>query len=309
MEYRDPLYSFWGDDPFFQFFGGKPQQYKQQNRGSGTIISPDGYILTNDHVAGNGVEIMVTMTNGLHYKAKKIGSDPVSDVCLLKIEEKNLPYIKFGNSDDVIIGEWVVALGNPFGLFDVNNQPIVTVGVISAKGMNLEPVNNRYYLNMLQTDAAINGGNSGGPLINSVGELIGMNTLIYGSQGNIGIGFAIPINKINRIVGELRDKGKVDRDFWIGMRVQNIDDQIAKYYKLTDTRGVIVTYVEKNSPTYKAGVEVGDIITQVDNYKIQNDQTLVGIFQEFRTGQSIDLHLIRENNSLTKKMNLEKRND
>lgn len=310
VEYRDPFYSFWGDDPYLrQFFGDNTQKYKSQNRGSGTIISSDGYVLTNDHVAGNGVEIMVTMTNGKHFKAKKIGTDPVSDICLLKIDGNNLPFVKFGNSDDVIIGEWVIALGNPFGLFEINNQPIVTVGVISAKGMNLEPVNNRYYLNMLQTDAAINGGNSGGPLINSVGELIGMNTLIYGSQGNIGIGFAIPINKINKILSELRAKGKIDREFWIGMRVQNIDDQIAKYYKLSETRGVIVTYVEKNSPTNKAGIEVGDIITELDGYKIKNDQSLIGIFQEFRTGQTITVNINRENNSLTKKMILEKRND
>lgn len=311
IEYRDPFYSFWGDDPYLrQFFGGgDTQKYKSQNRGSGTIISSDGYVLTNDHVAGNGVEIMVTMTNGKHYKAKKIGTDPVSDICLLKIDGKDLPFVNFGNSDDVIIGEWVIALGNPFGLFEINNQPIVTVGVISAKGMNLEPVNNRYYLNMLQTDAAINGGNSGGPLINSVGQLIGMNTLIYGSQGNIGIGFAIPINKINRILSELKDKGKINRDFWIGMRVQNIDDQLAKSLRLSDTKGVIVTYVEKNSPTEKADIQVGDIITQIDNYKIQNDQSLIGIFQEFRTGQNITVYINRENNSLTKKMTLEKRND
>lgn len=309
-QYRDPFYSFWGDDPFFrQFFGDRTQEYKSQNRGSGTIISPDGYILTNDHVAGNGVEIMVTMTNGKHYKAKKIGTDPVSDVCLLKIDETNLPYIKFGNSDEIIIGEWVIALGNPFGLFEINNQPIVTVGVISASGMNLEPVNNRYYLNMIQTDAAINGGNSGGPLINSVGELIGMNTLIYGAQGNIGIGFAIPINKINKIIDELGKSGNVDRDFWIGMRVQNIDEQIAKYYNLPSTTGVIVTYVEKGSPTEKAGIEVGDIITNIEKYSIQNDKALVGIFQEFRTGQTITITINREKEILTKKMKLDKRND
>jgi len=164
QQYQDPFSSFF-DDPFFRQFFGNRGSYSQKVKGlgSGFIISEDGYILTNDHVAGNATEITVTMTNGKHYKARIIGSDPVTDICLLKIDEKNLPFISFGNSNDVIIGEWVIALGNPFGLFELNDKPTVTVGVISATGMNLEPINNRYYLNMLQTDAAINGGNSGGP--------------------------------------------------------------------------------------------------------------------------------------------------
>ena len=222
-QYQDPFGSFF-DDPFFRQFFGNRGTYSQKVKGlgSGFIISDDGYILTNDHVAGNATEVTVTMTNGKHYKAKIIGSDPITDICLLKVDEKNLPFIAFGNSDDVIIGEWVIALGNPFGLFELNDKPTVTVGVISATGMNLEPINNRYYLNMLQTDAAINGGNSGGPLVNSLGEVIGMNTLIFtggsGAQGNIGLGFAIPINKVKRIIGELKSNGKIDRDFDIGLQ-------------------------------------------------------------------------------------------
>lgn len=312
-QYQDPFSSLWGDDPFWrQFFGGRSYNQEVKSLGSGTIISPDGYILTNDHVAGNGIKIVVTMTNGMHYTAKIVGTDPASDICLLKIEGKNLPYIPLGTSSDVMIGEWVIALGNPFGLFEINDQPTVTVGVISAKGMNLDPVNNRYYLNMLQTDAAINGGNSGGPLINSIGQLIGMNTLIYtagGSQGNIGLGFAIPIDKIKSVIEDLKQKGSVDRNFWIGMRVQSIDEGIASYYKLPSNRGVIVTYIEKNSPAEKAGLEVGDIITEVENNKITNDQSLIGEFQEFRTGQTIDLSIIRDNNKSNKKMKLERKND
>ncbi len=304
LEYRDPYV----DDPFYRFFfGDRSRQYKSQSRGSGVIISNDGFILTNDHVAGSGSEITVTLTNGKHYKAERIGTDPISDICLLKISEKNLSYIKFGNSDDAIIGEWVIALGNPFGLFEINNKPIVTVGVVSATGMNLEPVNNRYYLGMIQTDAAINGGNSGGPLINSAGELIGINTLIYGAQGNIGIGFAIPINKVSKIVNELKRNGEVDRNFWIGMRVQNIDEEIAKYYKLPNISGVIVTYIDKNSPSDKAGIQVGDIITTVEGIPVNNDRSLIGIFQEFRTGESIKINIIRENKSQIKTMKLEKR--
>ncbi|HEX2867224.1 MAG TPA: trypsin-like peptidase domain-containing protein [Ignavibacteriales bacterium] len=309
VQYQDP----WSNDPFFrQFFGDRSYNQEVKSLGSGTIISPDGYILTNDHVAGNGVKITVTMTGGKQYTAKKIGTDPASDVCLLKIDGSNLPYIPMGNSDDVLTGEWVIALGNPFGLFEINDQPTVTVGVISAKGMNLEPDNNRYYLGMLQTDAAINRGNSGGPLVNSVGELIGMNTLIFtadGSSGNIGLGFAIPINKAKRIITELKDKGYVDRNFKIGLDAQTIDEGIAQYYKLPSTRGAIVTDVKRNSPAEKAGLEPGDIIVDVEGNKIVNRSSLVGAFQEFRTGQTITLTIIRDKQTLNKKMRLEKNND
>src|SRR3972149_7396694 len=309
-QYQDPFSSFF-DDPFFRQFFGNRGSYSQKVKGlgSGFIISEDGYILTNDHVAGNATEITVTMTNGKHYKARIIGSDPVTDICLLKIDEKNLPFISFGNSNDVIIGEWVIALGNPFGLFELNDKPTVTVGVISATGMNLEPINNRYYLNMLQTDAAINGGNSGGPLVNSLGEVIGMNTLIFtggsGAQGNIGLGFAIPINKIKRIIDELKDTGKINRDFDIGLRIQSLDETIANYYKLEDIRGVIITQVLPKSAASRSGLNVGDIILQVDEYKINNEQTLIGVFQEFRTGQTISIKILRDNEQLIKKMTLE----
>lgn len=310
QQYQDPFSSFF-DDPFFRQFFGNRGSYRQKVKGlgSGFIISEDGYILTNDHVAGNATEITVTMTNGKHYKARIIGSDPVTDICLLKIDEKNLPFISFGNSNDVIIGEWVIALGNPFGLFELNDKPTVTVGVISATGMNLEPINNRYYLNMLQTDAAINGGNSGGPLVNSLGEVIGMNTLIFtggsGAQGNIGLGFAIPINKVKKIIDELKGSGKINRDFDIGLRIQSLDETIANYYKLEDTRGVIITQVLPKSAASRSGLNVGDVILQVDEYKINNEQTLIGVFQEFRTGQTISIKILRDNEQLIKKMTLE----
>ena len=186
----DPFGSMFNNDPFFrQFFGNQQYSQKVKSLGSGYIISSDGYIVTNDHVAGNASEITVTMTDGEQVPAKLVGSDQSSDICLLKINKTNLPYVTFGNSDDVIIGEWVIALGNPFGLFEVNDKPTVTVGVVSSTGLNLGSIDNRYYLNMIQTDAAINGGNSGGPLVNSLGEIIGMNTIIYtagGVQGNMG---------------------------------------------------------------------------------------------------------------------------
>jgi len=307
-QYRDPFSSFF-DDPFFrQFFGnsGNSSQ-KVQGLGSGYIISPDGYIVTNDHVAGNATEITITMTDGSHHQAKIIGSDPVSDICLLKIDEDNLPYVELGNSGDIIIGEWVIALGNPFGLFELNDKPTVTVGVISATGMNLEPIRDRYYLSMIQTDAAINGGNSGGALVNSIGQVIGMNTLIYtagGVQGNIGLGFAIPIDKVKRIVTELKANGKIDRDFQIGMSIQSIDAGIMRYYDLKSNKGVIITKVLTNTPAENAGLKSGDIITEIDGYKINNEQTIFGVFQEFRAGQEIAVKIIRDNSELTKNMKL-----
>lgn len=307
---RDP-FSYFFDDPFFrQFFGDRRSNNRRvQGLGSGYLISPDGYIVTNDHVAGNASEITVTLTDGSHHQAKIIGTDPTSDICLIKIEGSNFPYIEFGNSDEIIIGEWVIALGNPFGLFELNDKPTVTVGVISSLGMNLEPINNRYYLNMIQTDAAINGGNSGGPLVNSIGEIVGMNTLIYtagGAQGNIGLGFAIPINKVRRIITELKEKGMIDRDFQIGMRIQTIDEGIARYYNLSSSKGVIVTRVSPGTPAAKSDIRVGDLITEVENFKINNENTLFGVFQEFRSGQSITLKILRDDKELIKKMKLEK---
>ena len=308
QQYRDPLGSFF-DDPFFrQFFGDRRSRSREvKELGSGYIISPKGYIVTNDHVAGNASRITVTLTDGIIYDAKLIGSDPVSDIALLKIDGENFPYVEPGNSDEIIIGEWVIALGNPFGLFEVNDKPTVTVGVISATGMNLEPINDRYYLNMIQTDAAINGGNSGGPLVNSLGEVIGMNTLIFtaGSQGSIGLGFAIPINKVKAIIEELKDKGKIDRDFEIGMRIQSIDESIAKYYNLERTKGVIVTKIYPGTPSDKAGLQVGDIIFKINEFQINNDNTIFGVFYEFRTGQEIDIVILRDDEELHKKMLLE----
>lgn len=309
-EIQNPFASPFFDDPFFrQFFGDRSSRQKVSGLGSGFLISPDGYILTNDHVAGNATEIVVTMTNGKHYNAKIIGTDPVSDICLIKIEGSDFPYLSFGNSDEIIIGEWAIAFGNPFGLFELNDKPTITVGVISALGMNLEPVQNRYYLNMIQTDAAINGGNSGGPLVNSLGEVIGMNTLIYtagGSQGNIGLGFAIPINKVKGIISELKEKGQIERDFFTGLKVQNIDDAIAKYFNLETTRGVIVTGVQRNSPAAASGIEVGDVIIQLNEFKVNNQSTLSGLLQEFRTNEVVTVRIIRNNEEKSIKLKLEK---
>jgi serine protease Do len=309
-EYKDPFFSFF-DDPFFQRFFGNRGTYNQEVKGlgSGYIISSDGYIVTNDHVAGNATKITVTLTDGRSFDAKIIGTDSASDICLLKIDGDDLPFVTLGNSDDIIIGEWVIALGNPFGLFELNDKPTVTVGVISATGMNLDAINDRFYLNMIQTDASINGGNSGGPLVNSLGEVIGMNTLIFTSgnnSGSIGLGFAIPVNKIKRIIEELKEKGSIDRNFEIGMRIQTIDEGIASYYHLKSAKGVIVTKIYPNTPAEKGGIEVGDIIIEVEGFKINNENSIFSVFHEFRSGQTITVKIIRDEKELTKQMKLVK---
>jgi serine protease Do len=310
-EVVDPFFSPFYNDPFFrQFFGDNSYSREVKSLGSGFIISEDGYILTNDHVAGNATKIVVTLTDGTHHDAILIGSDPVSDIALIKIDGGKFPFVKLGNTDDVIIGEWSIALGNPFGLFDVNDKPTVTVGVISATNMNLDPVENRFYLNMIQTDAAINGGNSGGPLVNSLGEVIGLNTIFYtagGSRGSIGLGFAIPVNKIKKIIKELQDNGKIDREFYTGLSVQDVDERIASYFNLKDARGVIVTGILKNSPASDAGIETGDLILKVDNFRISNRNILLGVLQEFRSGQTITLEVLRDNKTITKQMYLKRK--
>ena len=287
------------NDPFFrQFFGDVgPQKQVVRGLGSGYVISEDGYILTNDHVAGNATKISVTLTTGETVNAKLIGSDPATDVALLKIDRNNLPFINFGNSDNVIIGEWVIALGNPFGLFEINDKPTVTVGVVSALNMKVNAEGNRVYKDMIQTDASINSGNSGGPLVNVDGEVIGMNTIIYTgsqfSQGSIGVGFAISINRVKKAMQELKENGKIDRSFNVGFRVQGIDDQIAKYIGLKSKDGAIVTQVQKGSISDDAGLKPEDVIIAVNNEKIRNDQDLVYALNDMRVGDTLKLKIIR----------------
>jgi serine protease Do len=248
-EYQDP-FSFFDNDPFFkQFFGNRPPQKQVvKGLGSGFIVSSDGYILTNDHVAGNATKISVTLTSGETVEAKLIGSDRNSDVAVLKIEKDNLDFARLGNSDDVIIGEWVIALGNPFGLFEINDKPTVTVGVVSATDMKVNADGNRVYKDMIQTDASINTGNSGGPLVNAEGDVIGMNTIIFtGGQfnsGSIGVGFSISINRVKKIMEEIKTKGKIERTFNVGFRIQAVDERIAKYLGLEKPVGVVVTEVQ-----------------------------------------------------------------
>ena len=301
-EIQDPFANFWGNDPFFrQFFGDRGQQGPQKQivrgLGSGYIISSDGYILTNDHVAGNATKISVTLTTGETVSAKLIGSDPNTDVALIKIDKGNLPYLPLGNSDDVIIGEWVIALGNPFGLFEINDQPTVTVGVVSATKMKVAADNRRAYKDMIQTDASINSGNSGGPLVNVDGEVIGMNTIIYtggnGASGSIGVGFAISINRVRKIMEELKSSGKIERNFNVGFNIQGIDERIAKYYNLDDTKGVIVNQVAKGGAADDAGLKTEDVIIQANGEPIRNEQDILAVVNDLRVGETLKLKVLR----------------
>lgn len=301
-------------DPFLrEFFPElfKDRRYQQeiQEIGSGFIISPDGFILTNHHVVEDANQIVITMPGGKKADARIIGTDPTTDIALLKIDMENLPYVRFGNSDQVLLGEWAIAIGNPFGLFEINNRNTVTVGVISAVDRDFGEMEGRIYQDMIQTDASINRGNSGGPLCNALGEVIGMNTFIYtGSQyseGSVGIGFAIPINRISRLIDDLKKYHKIDRDFWVGIKIQNIDNVIARKMGFNSTDGVLVHYIDRGSPAEKAGLRLGDIITDIDGVKISSDKDVFEIiygtdlrvgdqllFTVWRDGEQLKLNLV-----------------
>jgi serine protease Do len=232
----------------------------------------------------------------------------VSDISLLKIDGRDLPFVKLGNSDDVIIGEWVIAMGNPFGLFEINDKPTVTVGVVSATGINLNVEGGRYYRGMIQTDAAINEGNSGGPLLNSVGEVIGVNAVIFTpNQGNIGLGFAIPVNRVKGILAGLKKNGRIERDFWTGLEVNSVDERVAKYFGLARAEGVIVTDVKRNSPAERGGFKVGDIIVGVNGEHIANEENIASLVGDAKAGDVLTMSIIRERKTLTLSLKLERR--
>jgi len=290
------------DDPILNFlFPEQIIRRRVQSLGSGVVISPDGYVVTNAHVIENAEKIVVTLMDGKEYEAKIAGIDDLTDIALLKIEGNNFKYAKFGNSDEVIVGEWVVALGNPFGLFNINNKPTATVGIISGIDLDFgRQESGRIYQDMIQTDASINAGNSGGPLVNVNAEVIGINTFIFTgsplSEGSIGIGFAIPINRVKVVVDELRRYGKVDRTFRTGLTVQNIDRYLARYLGLSEIAGVIVTNVKKGSAAEKAGMKVGDILIKINDRKIRSKYDIIEEIQEnfYRKGDKIKFTGIRE---------------
>lgn len=307
--------SFYSDDPFLRFFFPELRQRQAvKGLGSGFIISSDGYILTNEHVIHNATEIVVTLSDKSTYQAKIEASDFISDIALLKIDGRdNFPYVMLGNSDDLIIGEWAIAIGNPFGLFELGAHPSVTIGIISAVDRDFgRQENNRIYQDMIQTDASINGGNSGGPLVNSLGEVIGVNTFIYsGSQtmsASIGLGFAIPINRVKKITRDLKQYGKVDRSFWTGLEVEDLNSLIARYFGKTDTDGVIVSNIVPNSPASQTNLKVGDIIIAIDDMKIKNTKDLRELIEslDYKGGDVLNLKVFRDKKIIDVKIQLGK---
>src|SRR6058998_4092239 len=285
-----------GDDTLRQFFGGQsPQtQGKQtlQGLGSGVIVSPDGYILTANHVVSGAEEIMVGLGTELRkYKAKKVGTDPGTDVALLKIDEKNLPAIMFADSDKARAGDVVLAVGNPFGL-----RQTVTMGIISAVGRGGMGIVD--YENFIQTDAAINMGNSGGALVDTAGHLLGINTAIFSrSGGNQGVGFAIPANLARDVMQSLREKGRVVRGY-IGATVQTLTPELAEAMKLKgQPTGALVGEVVPKSPSEKAGMKTGDVITAVNGKKISDARELRLMIGSMAPGTKVQIEVNREGQS------------
>jgi serine protease Do len=286
---EDPFREFFGPDFFKHFFGQQPeeQERRQRSLGSGVIVSDDGYILTNNHVVKDADKLTVMLTSGKKYEAHIIGTDPQTDVGVIKIEAHDLPTAKLGDSDKIRVGEWVLAIGNPFGLANT-----VTAGIISAKGR--ANVGLAAYEDFLQTDAAINPGNSGGALVNMNGELVGINTAIFSQSGGYqGIGFAVPINMAKRVMEELRDTGKVTRGY-LALLPQDIDEKLAKAMNLKSTEGSLVGNVTPGGPADKAGIKRGDVITEVDGYKIKDSTQLRNVIATVKPGTQIHITLLRD---------------
>lgn len=286
----DP-HEFW--EPFERFFGPMPKhQFKQRSLGSGFIINRDGFILTNNHVIENADEIVVKLANEKEYKAKVVGRDPRTDIAVIKIDDaQDLATVSLGNSDELRVGQWVMAIGNPFGL-----EHTVTAGIVSAMGRFIGQGN---YDNFIQTDAAINPGNSGGPLINLKGEVVGINTAIFSrSGGNIGIGFAIPVNVAKDLLPELQEKGKVTRG-WLGVMIQKITPDIAESLGLKDAKGALVADVMKDGPAQEAGIKVGDVIVEFDGHAVKESTELPQLVGRTPIGKTVTLKVIRDKSSQT----------
>lgn len=279
------------EDLFKDFFEQMPQQQMRpaQSLGSGVIISADGYVVTNNHVVQQADDIVVRMSDETEYKAELIGSDSKNDLALLKIDAgKLLPFAEFGNSDEVRVGEWVVAIGNPFGLGGT-----VTTGIISARGRHIGA---GPYDDFFQTDAAINPGNSGGPLFSLEGEVIGINTAILSrSGGNQGIGFSIPSNIVQNTVEQIKEHGRPIRG-WLGVRIQKVTDDMASALGLDESKGALVAEVEPDSPADKAGLEVGDVILAYDSKTVQDMTDLPKLVAQTAVGATVKMNVLREGN-------------
>ena len=296
-------------DPFFDFFFGRPNnggrpmpQQEQMATGSGVIISSDGYIVTNNHVVDRANEVEVTLNDKRTFKAKVIGADTSTDIALLKIEADSLQPIIFGNSDNLKIGEWVLAVGNPFNLTST-----VTAGIVSAKARNINILNSDMKIeSFIQTDAAVNPGNSGGALVNTKGELVGINTAIASQTGSYaGYSFAVPTSIVSKVVADLKEFGVVQRAI-LGVQISDIDDKLAKEKKLTTLEGVYVGAVSENSAAKTAGIEEGDVIVAINNVSTKSVAQLQEQIGRYRPGDKIEVTLIRDNK--TKKLVVELKN-
>jgi len=287
---------------FGDFFNSIPdREFKQSGLGSGVIISPEGYILTNAHVVGEAADkITVTLSDGREFKAEVKGVDRRSDLAVIKINAKNLYVPGLGDSDNLKIGQWVVAIGNPFGFAMQNPEPTVTVGVISALHRSLKTGVLRAgdYNDLIQTDAAINPGNSGGPLVNLKGEIIGINVAIVSTSGGYqGMGFAIPINNAKRILANLIEGKKISYG-WLGITVQDLNDDLAKYFGLSDKNGALIAGINDGAPAQKAGLKERDIIKQVDGIPVNSVRELINIVGKIQPGNKIKVVAMRDKKTM-----------
>ncbi len=282
------------EDMFKDF--GTPQTRKASALGSGFIIDTKGIVITNNHVIKGAEDIIVRVNGDKEFKAEVIGSDPLSDIAVLKIDtNEKFKTVKFGDSDKARIGDWVLAIGNPFGLGGT-----VTSGIISARNRSIGLAR---YEDFIQTDASINQGNSGGPLFNMDGDVIGINTAILGQSGSIGIGFAIPANSAKRVIDQLIEFGETKRG-WLGVRIQYVSDEIAEVEKLDKARGALVASVAEDSPSDKAGVKSGDIILEFDGKPINEMKELPMIVAQTDVGKTVNVKIWRNKKEITKKITL-----
>jgi serine protease Do len=288
--------------PFGDFFGPFSEENphrspEQQGVGSGFVISSDGYILTNNHVIDDATQIKIKLSDGKEYDAKVVGRDPKTDLALLKAEgASNLHPLQLGDSDSLKVGNWVVAIGSPFGL-----EQTVTAGIVSAKG---RVIGSGPYDNFIQTDASINPGNSGGPLLNTEGQVIGINTAIFSqSGGNVGIGFAIPVNMAKEIVPQLEEKGHVTRG-WLGVGIQKITPELAKSFGLKDEKGALVSQVAKGGPADKGGIETGDVIVEFDGKKVADMNDLPRVVASTPVGKTVPVKVLRGGNVVDREVKI-----